>query len=104
MASAPLYRKSRCRRNIAAALIGLARVAEASGRPERSARLLGAAHALLEAIGARLGVVHRTEQERCEAAVRAHLGAAALAAAWAEGQAMTLEQASNFALEEGNPS
>jgi hypothetical protein len=38
--------------------------------------------------------------ERAVAAARRHLGEAAAAAAWAAGQAMTLEQAVTYALEE----
>jgi predicted ATPase/class 3 adenylate cyclase len=97
--SLALFSQMGYRRNIAACLVGLARVAEGRAESERSARLLGAAQALVEAIGARLGVVDRTEQERCEAAVRAALGEEAFAAARAEGRSMTLQQAVEYALQ-----
>jgi hypothetical protein len=68
----------------------------------RAARLLGAADALLEASGiANAPTVHRVEIERNVAALRARLDETAFAAAWAEGRAMSLEQASAYALEEG---
>ena len=51
----------------------------------------------------RLSPVRRSRYERTVAAVRASLARQAFAAAWAEGRAMTLEQAIAYALEETNP-
>jgi predicted ATPase/DNA-binding XRE family transcriptional regulator len=81
------------RPGIATCLEGLATVAAGGGRPARAARLLGAAEALRRAIGSPMPLV---ELPACEAAVRAAraaLGEAAVAAAWAEGRALTLEEA-----------
>jgi predicted ATPase/DNA-binding SARP family transcriptional activator len=71
-------------------------------RQENSAlavRLLGATAALREAIGEALHTVERAEYEGSLAAARTALGEEAFAAAWSEGQAMTLEQAIAYALE-----
>lgn len=88
---------------VAACLSALAGVATAQGQTrgaewrERAlryaARLFGAADALLQAVGASLGHTDRAEYERNVATVRAQLGGEAFAAAWAQGQALTLEQA-----------
>jgi len=45
---------------------------------------------------------NRSLYERTAAAVRSQLGESAFEEAWAEGQAMTFEQAVAYALEEGN--
>ena len=76
---------------IAACLAGLAGVAERERQPERVARLLGAAEALLEASDIRLPTIIQAEYDRIVAAVRAQLDEAAFAAAWAEGRARDLE-------------
>jgi hypothetical protein len=44
----------------------------------------------------------RAEYERQIAAARSRLGDSAFAAAWAEGQAMSLEEAVAYAVEEGS--
>jgi hypothetical protein len=62
----------------------------AVGRAEPAARLFGAERALRTGVAAPW-FVERYEQD--VAAARAARGEAAFAAAWAEGQAMTLEQA-----------
>ncbi len=66
---------------------------------QRAARLFGAAEALREAIATPLSPVDRSAQEQAVANVRAHLDVATFAAAWAEGRAMTLEQATSYALD-----
>jgi predicted ATPase/class 3 adenylate cyclase len=80
-------------RNMVECLEGLAGVAGAQEQPERAARLLGAAEALRELLGARLPAAERAQYERRRAVARAGLGEEAFAAAWAQGRAMTLEQA-----------
>ena len=76
----------------------------AQGEPvegaRRAARLFGAAAALRETSGEVLAPAERSMQERHVAFARAHLDAVAWRAAWAEGRAMTLEQAVAYALEE----
>jgi non-specific serine/threonine protein kinase len=88
---------------IAESLEGLAVIAIAQAHPERAARLFGAAEGVCEAIGAPQPPVSRSERNRSVAAARAALDAAAFAVAWAEGRALSLEQAISFALK-GDPS
>ncbi|HEX9440857.1 MAG TPA: hypothetical protein VF909_14320, partial [Roseiflexaceae bacterium] len=78
--------------SIASSLERFAGIAAGQGQPDRAARLLGAAEALRKAIGAPLPPVERPDYERTVAAARAQLDAATFATAWAEGQALTLEQ------------
>ncbi len=56
-------------------------------------RLWGAAQTLRETIGAPMPPIDRADYERAVAAARVRLGQEAFAAAWAEGQTMTPEQA-----------
>jgi predicted ATPase/DNA-binding XRE family transcriptional regulator len=79
-------------------LPGLAGAIAADGRPERAVRLWGAAEALRTAIGARPAFAVRVVHQRLMAAAREQLGEECFAAAWAEGQAMTMEQAIEMAL------
>ena len=80
-------------------LAGLAGSCGSTGDAGRAARLFGAAHALRESVGIPLRPIARPEYERDVAAVRTRLDEASWQAAWAEGQAMTLEQAIAYALE-----
>jgi non-specific serine/threonine protein kinase len=83
-------------------LIGLGGVAAkaVAGAPaSRAVRLLGAAEALREVIGAPLLPPFLTQYERIVAGLRSDFDEAAFEAAWAEGRALTLEQAVALALE-----
>ena len=73
-------------------------VAWARSLPERAARMFGAAERLRESIDAVLPLAEQLELDRNVSRLRAHLGDAALQSAWAEGRAMTLEQAIEYAL------
>jgi predicted ATPase/DNA-binding SARP family transcriptional activator/uncharacterized protein HemY len=75
----------------------------AQRQPERAARLWGAAEALREAIGTPLPPKERKEYGRQIAALREALGEKGFVAAWAEGQAMMLEEAIAYALETKPP-
>jgi predicted ATPase/DNA-binding SARP family transcriptional activator len=86
----------------ACSLEGLVAVAAAQGQPERAARLFGAAKALREEIGVPLLPSDRTDYDRDVAAARAALGEEAFTAAWAEGRAMSLNQAIAYALADGS--
>ena len=81
-------------------LAGLGSVAALDEEPERAARLWGTAEQLRQAIGCRSAPAARVTYERALSIVHGQLGDDAFAAAWAAGQAMTLEQAVAFALEE----
>jgi predicted ATPase/DNA-binding SARP family transcriptional activator len=85
---------------IPACLVGLSEVAHTQGERERAARLLGAAAALMDVIGACWPSVERAAYERQVAAVCARLGHEAFAAAWAAGRELSLDQAVALALDE----
>jgi predicted ATPase/DNA-binding SARP family transcriptional activator len=80
-------------------LRGIAAVLRRSGREEPAARLLGAAGALVEAIGMVLSASAQADYEEQIAALRAAMREEAFAAAWAEGRAMAPEQAVQYALD-----
>jgi hypothetical protein len=84
---------------------GLAGVATAQGRPERAAQLFGAVEALSEKVGVEVSwSAWRTLNERDLATTRGKLGEETFEAAWAEGRAMTFEQAVAGALEDDDAS
>jgi tetratricopeptide (TPR) repeat protein len=91
---------------IALSLAGLGGVAVAPGSTAepgeiaRGARLLGAVEALLESIGSVLEAEDRVPYERAVASASALLGAAEFERLWAEGHAMSLERAIEYALGE----
>ena len=78
----------------------LAAVAGAEGHFVRAARLFGAAEAQWRASGGVRYPPDRSAYESDLAVVRAALGEAELAVAWADGQAMTTEAALAYALAE----
>jgi predicted ATPase/DNA-binding SARP family transcriptional activator/DNA-binding CsgD family transcriptional regulator len=87
---------------IAYCLLGMAGVAGERARPDRAARLWGAAEALREAIGMHLTPFDRSHyryEERL-AAARALTEEDAWERAWAEGRAMSPEEAIEYALAE----
>jgi tetratricopeptide (TPR) repeat protein len=95
-----LYRQSVARYRAASNTLGiveciesLAFIAHMQTEWERAARLLGAAAALREAIGTPLPLVDRAAIEDATTPTRAALGEASFAAAWAAGQALSLEEA-----------
>jgi tetratricopeptide (TPR) repeat protein len=83
---------------IASSLAGLAGVAGALGQPLRAGCLFGAMEAILERIESRLDRADLLACERNLAETRAQADPPAFAAAWAEGRALSLEQAVAFAL------
>ena len=82
--------------------LGLGMVAALRGRPVRAARLWGAAEALRERLGLALSHFELVPSgyERDLAAVRSALSESTFDAAWAEGRAMSPEQAFEYALGE----
>jgi DNA-binding CsgD family transcriptional regulator len=79
--------------DIAPTLEGLAVVVAAQGETTWAVRLLAAAAALRDSLGAPLPPVYHADYERCVAAARAQLGEQAFAVAWAEGYGITWDQA-----------
>jgi predicted ATPase/DNA-binding CsgD family transcriptional regulator len=78
-------------------LDSMAGVAVAQGHPARGVRLFGAAAALRSAIGVPQPPFRRARYERILALGRSQLDEATAAQAWAQGQAMTVEQAVQYA-------
>jgi len=81
-------------------LLGWACVAAARGEGARAAKLFGASEALPEAMGAPLEPGEMALQEPYLAAARSQLDETSWQEAWAQGRAMTLEEAISYALEE----
>jgi class 3 adenylate cyclase len=86
------------RQGIVKNLEGLAALAVTQAQPECAARLFGTAESIREAFHFPLPTADGAEHERFVAAVRAALGEEAFATAWAEGRAMTTEEAVTRAL------
>jgi len=84
-------------------LLSLGVLAHVQGQPVRAVRLLGAADAVRRPSGRGITACERREYDRALSSLRAQLGEAAFAAAWREGQALTLEQAAALAMEEVTP-
>jgi hypothetical protein len=71
-------------------------------RPADVARLFGASDALLGLMGTSLSAAQRSTREHEVATVESQLDPQSFAEAWAEGRAMSLEQAIEYALGEAN--
>jgi predicted ATPase len=87
---------------VAYSLDSFAVLAGAKGQGERAARMWGSAEALRKTIGATLHGTDRPDYDRSVAAARAQLGEAEWEAAFAEGMAMSAEEAAEYALGEGD--
>lgn len=96
--SLALFRNARNWSGIGRALAGLAGLALSEGEPVRAARLFSAAEAVPLSTELPWAGSFRTEYERSVGATRDTLGQESFTAAWAEGQAMPLEQAIEYAL------
>jgi predicted ATPase/transcriptional regulator with XRE-family HTH domain len=80
-------------------LEGLAGVASLQQRPERAARLLGAALALRSTIGLPVHPFNRLRYQRIEDSIKKQLPAEAIASQQAIGKEMTLDRAIDYALQ-----
>ena len=98
----PVFQRLGDRRGIGWHLVGMAGVEVEQGRAEHAARLLGAAAAVQEAIGAPLAAWLHRDHDRTVEQTQALLGESTFATLWAQGQAMTLEQAVEYALKDGD--
>jgi hypothetical protein len=85
--------------SIANCLAGLAGILAILGQPHRAACLFGAAEALRDITGSQIQPADRPDYESNIAVTRAQLDLTTFEMAWAEGRAMTLDQAVEFALE-----
>jgi predicted ATPase/DNA-binding SARP family transcriptional activator len=91
--SLALFRQIAMPWGIADSLEGLARTAQATGEFQTSLRLAGLAEATRAAGGVPIRDSQRRMYAQLQAAATATLGEAACAAAWAEGQCLSLDQA-----------
>jgi non-specific serine/threonine protein kinase len=78
----------------------LAFIALVQSQFERAARLLGVAESIRERLNSPMIVTERVEYDQNISTLRAQMEQSDFATAWAEGRAMTLEQAIEFALQE----
>lgn len=84
---------------IAETLRQVAAVLGGRGCPDRAARLFGAAESIRETTGRLLPPLYRADYERAVNAARVQLGESAFQTVWAEGRALTQEQAIQLALQ-----
>jgi len=84
--------------SISLLFMGFAFLANARGQPLRAVRLLGAWESLCKATGYHIEGPERPDYESNLASLRAQLDESTFEAAWAEGAALTLEQAVELAL------
>jgi predicted ATPase/transcriptional regulator with XRE-family HTH domain len=89
--------KAEDREAIVACLAGLAAVAAGQGQYERAGRLFGATDSLIASFGVHMDVADRLAYEQNLARAQARSDPTSWQAAWAEGQAMTVEQAVTYA-------
>jgi tetratricopeptide (TPR) repeat protein len=95
-----LSREASGTHDVASFLANLASPAAALGQFQPAARLLGASKAALERMGAFYQPSDKPEVDRAVEVVRAQLGTADFEAAWAEGRAMSVEEAIDYALDD----
>jgi predicted ATPase len=87
------------RHGVSVSLRNLADLERQSHQPGRAARLLGASEAIREAIGSHLNPAVLARYEQLVSDVHAALGEPAFSQVWAEGRALSIEQAVALALE-----
>jgi len=85
-------------KGVSACLEALAGVALRQGQLIHAARLFGAAEASLEAIGGKLFPTDQAGHEHHLGALRAQMEESSLHAAWAEGKALTVDEAIDYGL------
>jgi predicted ATPase/class 3 adenylate cyclase len=98
--SLTILREIEAKLEIAIALTAAASLATAQSHVEQAVRLFGAAEALFEAIHVVIPPTERGEIDGYLAPIHGELAPAAFDALWAEGQAMSWEEAITYALRE----
>lgn len=94
-----LYQELGDKGGTAYSLEAFAALATTEGKLDRAARLWGAAEQLRETIGSPLPPAERGEYEQKVAEARTAFGEENFAPLWAEGRALTMEEAIEFAIE-----
>jgi hypothetical protein len=74
-------------------------IAIAEGEPQRAVRLFGAAEALRKEVGSEMTDYEQIEYDKAVAQLRPLLNGPDFNSLWAEGRALTIEQAIKFALD-----
>lgn len=97
-ASVRLRRETHTYRGVANVWLSLARIRVDLGQIESAARWLGTTQAALRQVGQRFNNLEQAEYNAATTAVRLRLDAQTFAQAWAQGEAMTHEQAIATAL------
>jgi tetratricopeptide (TPR) repeat protein len=93
-----LRKKIEHREGVAEVLDGLAGLAVVKSQPERAARLFGAAQAARKSMKDAIRALYRAPSDPYLAMAREQIDQATFKVAWEEGQAMTSEQAIEYAL------
>jgi predicted ATPase/class 3 adenylate cyclase len=96
--SLALFQERGNNRGIAECLVGFAALAAARGESALAVRLIGAADAQFRSTGAAVWPADRQEWERVVAAAKVALTEHEYAAAWTQGQGLTLDRALQLAL------
>jgi tetratricopeptide (TPR) repeat protein len=99
-----LHRELGNKHGVAECLAGLAAVAGKLRRPVRAAQLFAASSALRKAMGATMWAAEMADYERNLSIARAELDEQSWQQAWAEGEAMDMDRAIEYALKEPDPS
>jgi non-specific serine/threonine protein kinase len=92
-----LWREVGYQVGVALVINGMAWIADRRGQPARAARLASAASTVRDRVGVDLFVSHRPLHEKTLERTRASLGEDAWNRAWAEGSAMTADEAIQYA-------
>jgi predicted ATPase/DNA-binding SARP family transcriptional activator len=100
MESLALFQDMGGNTEMAMCLVGIATLARVQGRMTRAAQLSGVAATVLNSGVREVEPLDQAHYDSVVATARAHLDETAFAAAWAAGQAMTLEQAIAYARDE----
>jgi hypothetical protein len=95
-----IFQESANHWNVTYCLEAFAALAVAHGEMERAARLFGATADFYRHLQFLLSPLERQQHEHDLAAARAALGEKSFSAFWAEGHAMTMKQAVDYALQE----
>ena len=99
----PEWQRIGHRAAIAHQLECLAAIAKVHEQGTRAARLYGAAESLRKSINIPMTPLETTEYDREIASLRQGMDEAAFTSAWADGKAMSMEQAINYALVKDQP-
>jgi hypothetical protein len=96
-----LYQKLEEKEGSALCLIGLAGLLASNGKPRQAVSLISAAKVIFDKLDTQLNPKDQAEYDHILEIVRTQLDQAAFENTWVEGQAIRLEHAIGYALEDG---